>query len=166
MGRTKPGPFPDNGPLALQDHGNNTRFRNIWYRELPLRASEGGTDGWLGTEATTAKRQEIAAAIRADAATLADPANPRPQMLRLLESLVYEKDAATLEKAQQMAVAYVAKLKALPADQLPGKRDEARQMRDTFRYLARWKILAEDFGPKVDLEAMIRDQGWDRRPAR
>ena len=87
-------------------------------------------------------------------------------MLRLLESLVYEKDAATLAKAQPMVVAYVASLKALPADQLPGKRDEVRQMRDIFRYLARHKLLAEDFGPKVEIETLIRDQGWDRRPAR
>jgi hypothetical protein len=166
MGRTKPGPFPEKGPLALQDHGNQTRFRNIWYRELPLRVSEGGTDGWLSTEATMVKRQEIAATIRADADKLADPANPRPQMLRLFESLVYDKDAATLTRAQQMATDYAAALKATPADQLPGKRDEVRQMRETFRYLARCKIIAEDFAPKVYVETLIRDQGWDRRPAR
>lgn len=166
MGRTKPGPFPEKGPLALQDHGNQTRFRNIWYRELPLRVSEGGTDGWLSTEATMAKRQEIAATIRADADKLADPANPRPQMLRLFESLVYDKDAATLTRAQQMATDYAAALKATPTDQLPGKRDEVRQMRDIFRYLARCKIIAEDFAPKVYVETLIRDQGWDRRQPR
>ena len=33
MGRTKPGPFPEKGPLSLQDHGNPIRFRNIWCRE-------------------------------------------------------------------------------------------------------------------------------------
>jgi len=32
MARAKPGPFPDKGPLELQDHGNPMRFRNIWYR--------------------------------------------------------------------------------------------------------------------------------------
>ena len=45
------------------------RFRNIWYRPLPPRAVEGGTDGSLTTEATMAKRKEIAAAIRQDAAS-------------------------------------------------------------------------------------------------
>lgn len=31
-------PHPPVGPLLLQDHGNTTRFRNIWYR--PLRTEE------------------------------------------------------------------------------------------------------------------------------
>ena len=44
-GAHQPGPFPEKGPLELQDHGNPMRFRNIWYRPLPPRAVEGGTDG-------------------------------------------------------------------------------------------------------------------------
>lgn len=28
-------PHPEKGPIRLQDHGNPTRFRNIWIRELP-----------------------------------------------------------------------------------------------------------------------------------
>ena len=78
MKRSQPGPFPEKGPLALQDHGNPIRFRNIWYRPLPPRAVEGGTDGWLTTEATMAKRKQIAADIRQDADRLADPAKPCP----------------------------------------------------------------------------------------
>jgi hypothetical protein len=35
-------PHPPVGPLRLQDHGNTTRFRNIWYRAL---------GGWNSTEA-------------------------------------------------------------------------------------------------------------------
>ena len=51
------------------------------YRPLPPRSIEGGTDGVLTAEATAAKRQTIAATLRADAAKLAGTA----QMLRLAE---------------------------------------------------------------------------------
>ncbi len=39
MRRTTPGPFPEKGPLKFQDHGNPTRFRNVWYRPLPPRCN-------------------------------------------------------------------------------------------------------------------------------
>jgi len=163
MGRTKPGPFPDKGPITLQDHGNPTRFRNIWYRELPPRPSQGGTDGWLSTEATMAKRKETAAGIRADAAKLADANNPMPELLRLYESLVYEKDPGTLTKTEEMATAYVAKVKALPADQLAGKRDEVKHLADVYRYLTRHKILAEGYAPRAAVDELIKAQGWDKK---
>lgn len=163
MGRSKPGPFPAKGPLRLQDHGNPMRFRNIWYRPLPLRAVEGGTDGYLSTEATMAKRKEIAATVRADAEKLRNPANPLPEMLRLMESLQYEADPAAVKRVEEMASQYVANLKALPADKLNAKRDEARSVRDAFRYLVRWKALPDTFAPKVALDGLIKEQGWDKR---
>ena len=98
MSRSKPGPFPDAGPLKLQDHGNPVRFRNVWYRPLPPRAIEGGTDGYLTTEATMAKRAEIAAKLRKDAEKLKNDSNPLPELLCLAESLVYENNSDATEK--------------------------------------------------------------------
>lgn len=163
MGRTKPGPFPAKGPLSLQDHGNPTRFRNIWYRELPPRPAEGGTDGWLTPEAAMAKRQETAAMLREQAAKLADPANPVPEMFGWFESLVYAPDSGAQARAEQLAAAYVQGLKSLAGESLAAKRDEVRQVRDVFRYLARFKYLPESFPPKVAVEQLIREQGWDQR---
>ena len=77
MARSKPGPFPEAGPLKLQDHGNPVRYRNIWYRPLPPRAIEGGTDGYLTTEATMAKRKEIAAMLRQQATQTRQLGQPR-----------------------------------------------------------------------------------------
>src|SRR5439155_17544385 len=106
--RPTPGPFPEVGPLKLQDHGNPVRYRNIWYRPLPPNQVEGGTDGMLTAEATQAKRRQIAAAIRADAAKMS--ANQVGQMMRLAESLVYEKDASTYAQVERMADGYVTNL--------------------------------------------------------
>jgi hypothetical protein len=159
MGRSKPRPFPEAGPLSLQDHGNPTRFRNIWYRPLPPRAIEGGTDGYLTTEATMAKRKEIAAGIRQDAERIENPHN---QMLRFMESLVYEKDASTLARVQKIAGDYASKVAALPADQLTSKKDEVKQLSANFKYLQRFQALPADFGPAVELDKLIKSQGWDK----
>lgn len=163
MGRSKVGPFPEKAPIHLQDHGCPVRFRNIWYRPLPPRAVEGGTDGYLTTEATMAKRKEIAASIRQDAGHLKNPANPVPEMLRLLESLEYEQDAPTFQKAEQMANQYVAGLKQLSTDKLAGKKDEVKQLNDVFKWLAKNKFIPATFGPKVEIEKMIKEQGWDKK---
>jgi len=163
MKRTKPGPFPEKGPLKLQDHGNPMRFRNIWYRKLPPRAIEGGTDGYLTTEATMAKRKEIAAQIRQDAARLSNPANPVPEMLRLFESLIYERDQAAQQKAEQLARKYVDQIKGLSAGALAGKKDEVKQVSTAFAYLARNDILPSQFAPRGDIAAIIKQQRWDKK---
>jgi hypothetical protein len=163
MRRTKAGPFPDKGPLKFQDHGNPVRFRNVWYRELPLRAVEGGTDGPLSTEATAAKRKEIAATVRQDAAKLKDPANPLPEMYRLMESLVYEKDEATAQKALATAEKFFAGVKALPADKIGSKKDDVKRLGAALQYLTKFEILPATLPLKADVQKLIKDQGWDKK---
>jgi hypothetical protein len=162
MGRAKPGPFPDVGPLKLQDHGNPVRFRNVWYRPLPPRATDGGTDGYLSTEATLAKRAEIAGMIRQDAEKLKTTGNQVPEMLRLAESLVYEYDDETARKAADMAAQYLAELQQLPPDKLEAKKDEVKHLRDICKYLLRFKIVPSDFDGKDVLEQIIKDHNWDK----
>jgi hypothetical protein len=163
MRRSHPRAFPAVGPLKLQDHGNPVRYRNIWYRPLPPRDIEGGTDGYLTTEATMAKRKEIAALLRQQAAQLKDPASPVPEMLRLAESLVYENDEATSHQAEQMAAQYIADLQQLPADKLAAKKDGAKHLRDVCRYLVKFKIVPADFKAKAQLEQIIKDNNWDKK---
>jgi prepilin-type processing-associated H-X9-DG protein len=163
MARSKPGPFPEKGPLKLQDHGNPVRYRNIWYRELPPRAIEGGTDGILTTEATMAKRKEIAASIRQQADGLKNAANPVPEMLRLMESLYYEKDEPTFQKVEATAGKYVENLQQLSPEQLTAKKDEVMQVNSAFRYLGRFNVVPATFAPKAAIEKIVRDKGWEKR---
>jgi hypothetical protein len=163
MARSKPGPFPDAGPLKLQDHGNPVRYRNIWYRPLPPRQVEGSTDGYLTTEATTAKRAQIAAMIRQDAEKLKDPKNPIPEMLRLAESLVYEHDEATAQRAHELGTQYLAEIEQLPADKLAEKKNELKHLRDIARYLARFDVIPDDAEPKVQLEQIVKEHNWDKK---
>jgi hypothetical protein len=163
MARSKPGPFPDTGPLKLQDHGNPVRYRNIWYRPLPPRAIEGGTDGYLTTDATLAKRKELAAMIRQDAEHLKNASNPVPQMLRYAESLVYEYDEDTAQKAHDLAEEYLASLKQLSPDQLNAKKDEVKHLRNVCKYLAKFGIIPDDAEPKVQIEEIVKEHNWDKK---
>lgn len=163
MARAKPGPFPQAGPLKLQDHGNPVRYRNIWYRPLPPRISEGGTDGYLSTEATMAKRHEIAAALRQEAEKLKNDQNQVPYMLKLAESLVYEQDDEAMRKASELAQDYLSNLQQLPADKLAAKKDEIKHLRDVAKYLARWQIIPEDAEPVTQLQQIIKEHNWDKK---
>jgi hypothetical protein len=163
MSRSKPGPFPDAGPLKLQDHGNPVRFRNVWYRPLPPRAIEGGTDGYLTTEATMAKRAEIAAKLRKDAEKLKNDANPMPELLCLAESLVYENDSDTASRVGQLAGQWWEDIQQLPPDKLAAKKDEIKHVRDVAKYLVRAKVVPADADEITTINDFVKEHNWDKK---
>jgi Domain of Unknown Function (DUF1080) len=155
--RTKDRPFPDKGPLKLQDHGNPVRYRNIWYRPLPKRAIDGGDTSVMSTEATAAKRAEIAASIRDKAAKM----EGREMLLHLLESLCYQKDEAALKQATEMSDAFVSEVKATPADQIESKKGAVMQLHNALQYLARFKIAELDAAG--ELQKLVKEREWDKK---
>jgi hypothetical protein len=157
MARYKDHPFPDQGPLKLQDHGNPVRYRNIWCRPLPKRAIDGGDMGAMEPAAATAKKQEIAAKIRDDAAKL----QGRDKLLRQMESLCYAPDAATQTAVNSGLTAWIATVKQTPAGGMEAKKGEIMQTYNAVKYLVRHKFVPAEFFAKPEIEAIIKGAGWE-----
>jgi len=160
MRRPHPQDLGETAPLKLQDHGNPVRYRNIWYQPLPPRtAADAAKNGPLSEEATMAKRKEIAATIRADAATITDASG---KLLRLTESLVYQKDEATYKTVEDAIAALAAEVKELPADKADGKKEEVKHLFRAVGYLKRFHILEANDPAGTAIEQVARAHGWEK----
>jgi hypothetical protein len=62
-----------------------------------------------------------------------------------------------------MAGQYVDGVKKLPADKIAAKKDDVKRLNGALQFLARFNILPAAFGPKVAVEGLIKDQGWDKK---
>jgi hypothetical protein len=150
--------YPDAAPLRLQDHNNPVRFRNIWYRPLPPRAVDGGLDGDLAPEVALAKRRELAATVRAEAAAAQEPLR---QLHLLIESLAYAPDPEAADQAIGLAARYAERIGGLPAAAQQPLKDEIIKVAGWCRY-AQDKGILPELPAHARLAGVIEAQGWKK----
>ncbi len=150
--------FDEVGRLSLQDHGNPVRYRNIWIRPLRPRQHDGGFDGRLSPEVTKAKRAEIAAEIRADAANMSGT----DQALRLLESLVYAENEDALAQSDRLVADYLQNLKSANKEQLEAQKGTVQSLDKAYAYLINHKRLPVDHFALPALEFIFQERGWEK----
>ena len=83
-------------------------------------------------------------------------------MLRLMESLAYEQDPATVQQVEQAVDQYVASVRQLPADKLSARKDAVKQVNQAFDYLAEFHILPASFEPRLEIQQLIKEQHWEK----
>ena len=142
--------------MALQDHGNPVRFRNIWVRPLRPRPADGGSDGRVDEVTTTAKRKEIAEQVRARAAEQSG----FQQMVTLLEAYQYDLCAVEWAKCDALVAEYVSTLQQLAPEALRQSKQNALHLYRALQYLQKHGMVEAEYTPASALRIVAIEQEW------
>jgi len=155
-------PHADKLPLSLQEHGNSTRFRNIWIREIPSRYANTTHGGVAACEKDVmALRQKTAKVLFAKA----DPSdsNKKAALDRMLEVISYDKSAEYMKIVDDLSKAYIAELDALSGEKIKSKKGDVLSVKRNCDVLTRNKVVPAAFPLNVEIIKVIKANGFDRK---